>query len=75
MKENKMIKNISYELYKEDWKKAHGITLEIEKNNIKDYFANLEESKMIFLMNLAITENYTQVMKNSVKMNIKMKTI
>ena len=56
MKENEMIKNISYELYKEDWKKAHGITLEIEKNNIKDYFANLEESNVKYSYNDFLNE-------------------
>ena len=33
-----MIQQIAYELYKEDWKKEHGITREKEMTNIRDYY-------------------------------------
>lgn len=33
-----MIQQIAYELYKEHWKKEHGITREKEMANIRDYY-------------------------------------
>lgn len=36
------ISHICYELYKLDWKSSHGITAEIEKLSLSEYYSNLD---------------------------------
>lgn len=50
------IKKLSYELYKVDWKKAHGITSEREMKEIKNYYIDLIDSGAEYTFNDYIEE-------------------